>query len=892
MPFNADLVVTQDPATIPAGYAPDIDPLTLHVDNLIPGGGDQATFTFYNVRTDTGTSGTSPTSTVNPMALLPSIGDVPGGLVETGRRTPNLPDVVANYTDPADTTQRFAAWGWQGNAVASFALPVGPAGAKRAGEWWLRSSSIHRFVGADEARAALDFSLTEQASGTALREAPRQSLGEYTRVLYGSHRLRKRNHGVYTAGWLAHPGVGGDARRRADVDAVSVTETILRKVPTVSPAATATAPVSSGSVTVPGSGGSAEATLLMTFRGCPEGFNPASGDFSAECTIPLDAPDAAFIYWGVKLETDPGGMHVADLRPARRLAPMAPARAGRMDLTLSNLTPVVRDAYQVVGADDALRRRLPRRPGQWGNPRSLHLLLLWMILSDQRLERANEHAGSRGEATAMMTPRPDRFPRRRLVAWAVIGGAAVLTAGQLLPIGNRISDPAVLAQDSSSGVPMFRGNAARTGEMPGPGPDDANGVDVLWTYAAGDDVSLSSPAVVKGAVYMVSREGILASVRAEDGTERWQASVGDASESSPAVVEDVVYVGSDDGNLHAIDAQDGTHRWQVRLGDRVPSSPAVVGGLVYVGSMDDTDDGYDGNFYALSAEDGTERWRFSGTGAILSAPAVVDGVVYIGSENQTLYAVNAEDGTERWRFSTGEYGIYPSPVVANGVVYVSSGDPLVRGGGTDLFALNADTGTERWRFSAGYVIAASPAVVDGVVYIAGMDLLHALNADDGTERWRVDLDSELWNSPAVVNGVVYMGTDSSLHALNADDGTERWRVVIGYGSPSSPAIVDGVVYTGCSDGTFYAIGARGPKLSVGGTARVTEATALRGGPAPTAVERAELEPDTVVTITDVAEATGDVTWWPVKVDDTGDQGWVEASKLEPLTSGPESTATP
>jgi hypothetical protein len=80
-------------------------------------------------------------------------------------------------------------------------------------------------------------------------------------------------------------------------------------------------------------------------------------------------------------------------------------------------------------------------------------------------------------------------------------------------------------------------------------------------------------------------------------------------------------------------------------------------------------------------------------------------------------------------------------------------------------------------------------------------------------------------------------------------------------------------------------------MSIGGMARVIETTSLRGGPASTAVERAELKPDTVVTITGEAETTGDVVWWPVTVDATGDQGWVEASTLEPLTSGPEPTAT-
>jgi hypothetical protein len=57
MPYHADFVAAQDPSTIPAGYVPHEDPLTLHVEDLHPGGGDQATFTFSNVRADAGSTG-------------------------------------------------------------------------------------------------------------------------------------------------------------------------------------------------------------------------------------------------------------------------------------------------------------------------------------------------------------------------------------------------------------------------------------------------------------------------------------------------------------------------------------------------------------------------------------------------------------------------------------------------------------------------------------------------------------------------------------------------------------------------------------------------------------------------------------------------------------------
>jgi hypothetical protein len=324
----------------------------------------------------------------------------------------------------------------------------------------------------------------------------------------------------------------------------------------------------------------------------------------------------------------------------------------------------------------------------------------------------------------MTTSRFGRTNRRRFVASSALGGAAALTAGQLLPLAQQTSASAALAQDSSTGVPMFRGNAARTGEMPGPGPDDSNGVEAIWTFTVDNDTTDD--------VYATS---------------------------SPAVVDGVVYIGSADRNLYALHATDGTEVWRFLTGDWIHSSPAVEDGVVYVGSSDTT-------LYALDAENGVERWRFATNGGISSSPAVVDGVVYVGSSDANLYAVNAEDGAERWQFATSD------------------------------------------RIS------------------------------------------------------------------------------------SSPAVVDGMVYVGSQDGTLYAIGAPVRRLGVGGTARVTETTALRGGPAPTAVERAELQPDTVVTITGEAVTTGDVSWWPVTVDETSDQGWVEASKLEPLTSGPEPTAAP
>src|SRR5437762_9357927 len=66
-----------------------------------------------------------------------------------------------------------------------------------------------------------------------------------------------------------------------------------------------------------------------------------------------------------------------------------------------------------------------------------------------------------------------------------------------------------------------------------------------------------------------------------------------------------------------------------------------------------------------------------------------------------------------WRAPT-EGDVVSSPAIANGVVYVGSGD-----GG--LYALDLATGARHWRFDAGSPVSSSPAVGGGLVYAGARD---------------------------------------------------------------------------------------------------------------------------------------------------------------------------
>jgi hypothetical protein len=139
-------------------------------------------------------------------------------------------------------------------------------------------------------------------------------------------------------------------------------------------------------------------------------------------------------------------------------------------------------------------------------------------------------------------------------------------------------------------------------------------------------------------------------------------------------------------------------------------------------------------------------WMMMGLLAIATLTLAACGsnpaVMYRGGAQRTgLYDAPGvpELGGVKWKFETGD-GIWPSPVVTDGVVYVGSDDD-------HLYAVDVETGEEVWKF---YTLknmkpadtrrplyddfSSSPLVVDGVVYVGGVDgsaCFYAIDAQTG-----------------------------------------------------------------------------------------------------------------------------------------------------------------
>lgn len=161
-----------------------------------------------------------------------------------------------------------------------------------------------------------------------------------------------------------------------------------------------------------------------------------------------------------------------------------------------------------------------------------------------------------------MTSFETRISRRGVVLGAAATAALPLITHSSLKTISLTS--VAVAQSSKGDVPMFRGNLARTGEMPGPGPDPSRGLEAIWKFASGpsDHPYISTPAVVDGSIYFGSGDKNVYALDAKTGEERWRFATNNVN-SSPAVVDGTVYIGSDDKNFYALDAKTGVELWRL-----------------------------------------------------------------------------------------------------------------------------------------------------------------------------------------------------------------------------------------------------------------------------------------------------------------------------------------
>jgi outer membrane protein assembly factor BamB len=180
-------------------------------------------------------------------------------------------------------------------------------------------------------------------------------------------------------------------------------------------------------------------------------------------------------------------------------------------------------------------------------------------------------------------------------------------------------------------------------------------------------------------------------------------------------------------------------------------------------------------------------WTFHGRHLLEFPPAVAYGRAYIANNPGVLYAVQAATGRTSWRFKTGRCTA-ASPAVADGVVYMAflnrrrqgkdacNASPGTPGLDGEVVALDARAGKLRWRRVIG-PSETSPLVDGRRVYVGDWTgAVYALDAKTGRTVWAFHTGGEVKGGFALTGKRLIVGSyDHHLYALNARTGALIWR---------------------------------------------------------------------------------------------------------------------
>lgn len=377
--------------------------------------------------------------------------------------------------------------------------------------------------------------------------------------------------------------------------------------------------------------------------------------------------------------------------------------------------------------------------------------------------------------------------------------------------GLAAATPGSASTEEAPAPSMYRGNAARTGEMPGPGPTGVLTLACTRQFEEPTNANLvSADSRVFYAKYS-EQTGTLDFIAAdlETGEELWTAPIDVDSGSVPAVADGIVYVNTTSG-LKAIEASTGDVVWTFPGGEATTSiSPVAHDDGVY-----DTGSGY--SMTALDASDGTRLWSVPLPGTVpgenylgfLTHIAVSGELIFGRSAEGTVSAFDIRNGEAVWT-TTFEGSAEETFLVSDGVVAVTAFvlEPETGPHPVRLHALDAASGEPLWE-PVELTSPSSLAAAEGTLFVAGSledtGTVTAYDIQTGEPEWTSESGGDL-QSPIYVDGQLYVPSsgDGTIRRMDAANGTVNWSVYLG--ANGDALVADGLVLV-TGDGTLYAVG--------------------------------------------------------------------------------------
>lgn len=329
--------------------------------------------------------------------------------------------------------------------------------------------------------------------------------------------------------------------------------------------------------------------------------------------------------------------------------------------------------------------------------------------------------------------------------------------------------------------------------------DTTNGQELWRQELAGVD-HIGSPAIDGDRVYVPTwnlgdTQNRLFALNAAGGSFVWQYQLRGGAFGSPTVAGDTVYIGDGpvdgerDGHVAAVATNDGTERWRRSITGVPLGSVAVADGRCYVTSLTPSDFGtYPSN--PDWSHSGFPPKRFFVFGNLDEEPypsiTAMDATGYIT-------AIEVDGSSVIWDTELPDF-VVSGAAVSGGVVVVGCWDQTVYG-------LDAGSGQQRWTHSTNGPISSQPSVANGQVFVGSWDgSLYALSLGDGQRRWIYPFGSKVTSSPAVTDERVYVSVDNrGVYGLTTQGRLDfKFEGPIGDYNASSPAIADGALVV-CGD---------------------------------------------------------------------------------------------
>ncbi len=192
-------------------------------------------------------------------------------------------------------------------------------------------------------------------------------------------------------------------------------------------------------------------------------------------------------------------------------------------------------------------------------------------------------------------------------------------------------------------------------------------------------------------------------------------------------------------------------------------------------------------------------WQLDTGGELYSAPTISNGIVYVTSKTGVLHAVDAMSGEERWAREVTSYVTRATPAVVDGTVYV--------GGGFSFSALDAATGEERWTIPLQYGGHASPSVRGGLVVVSSQQgWIFALSTETGDVAWRLPTEGIVFGAASITDDAVIYATDEGiLYSVDRQSGRLDWRVSLPGAIYATPVVIDDTILATTQAGELHAL---------------------------------------------------------------------------------------